>query len=247
MGGMIMDNSNGTAFLELKNVNKTFNLSYGEVTALEHVSLTINKRELVALVGPSGSGKTTLLNIIGSLDRPSKGEVILEGTRIDTLSEEELVHFRREKFSFIFQDAKPLRMLNVLENTLLPFNFFKPKNRNGNIRNEGIEIIKSLGLGHRLYHMPSQLSGGEIQRVAIARALITHPAMILADEPTANLDRDNRLFVIETFRKLSKEKDIAIVLSTHDLEIANRADRIVHLKDGVFLKDEAIACPPCKV
>ncbi|MDA8239441.1 MAG: ABC transporter ATP-binding protein [Nitrospiraceae bacterium] len=242
-----MDNSNGTAFLELKNVNKTFNLSYGEVTALEHVSLTINKRELVALVGPSGSGKTTLLNIIGSLDRPSKGEVILEGTRIDTLSEEELVHFRREKFSFIFQDAKPLRMLNVLENTLLPFNFFKPKNRNGNIRNEGIEIIKSLGLGHRLYHMPSQLSGGEIQRVAIARALITHPAMILADEPTANLDRDNRLFVIETFRKLSKEKDIAIVLSTHDLEIANRADRIVHLKDGVFLKDEAIACPPCKV
>lgn len=247
MGGMIMDNSNGTAFLELKNVNKTFNLSYGEVSALEHVSLTINKRELVALVGPSGSGKTTLLNIIGSLDRPSKGEVILEGTRIDTLSEEELVHFRREKFSFIFQDAKPLRMLNVLENTLLPFNFFKPKNRNGNIRNEGIEIIKSLGLGHRLYHMPSQLSGGEIQRVAIARALITHPAMILADEPTANLDRDNRLFVIETFRKLSKEKDIAIVLSTHDLEIANRADRIVHLKDGVFLKDEAIACPPCKV
>lgn len=247
MGGMIMDNSNGTPFLELKNVNKTFNLSYGEVSALEHVSLTINKRELVALVGPSGSGKTTLLNIIGSLDRPSKGEVILEGTRIDTLSEEELVHFRREKFSFIFQDAKPLRMLNVLENTLLPFNFFKPKNRNGNIRNEGIEIIKSLGLGHRLYHMPSQLSGGEIQRVAIARALITHPAMILADEPTANLDRDNRLFVIETFRKLSKEKDIAIVLSTHDLEIANRADRIVHLKDGVFLKDEAIACPPCKV
>ena len=242
-----MDNSNGTPFLELKNVNKTFNLSYGEVSALEHVSLTINKRELVALVGPSGSGKTTLLNIIGSLDRPSKGEVILEGTRIDTLSEEELVHFRREKFSFIFQDAKPLRMLNVLENTLLPFNFFKPKNRNGNIRNEGIEIIKSLGLGHRLYHMPSQLSGGEIQRVAIARALITHPAMILADEPTANLDRDNRLFVIETFRKLSKEKDIAIVLSTHDLEIANRADRIVHLKDGVFLKDEAIACPPCKV
>lgn len=245
MGGLIMDKSNGTPFLELKDVNKTFNLPSGEVTALEHVSLTINKGELVALVGPSGSGKTTLLNIIGSLDRPSKGEVLLEGIRIDGLSEEDLVHFRREKFSFIFQDAKPLRMLNVLENTLLPFNFFKPKNRNGNIKDEGIEIIKSLGLGHRIYHMPSQLSGGEIQRVAIARALITHPAMILADEPTANLDRANRLFVIDTFRKLSKEKGIAIVISTHDLEIANRADRIIHLKDGVFLKDEAVACTPC--
>lgn len=240
-----MEKSNGTPFLELRDVNKTFNLSSGEVTALEHVSLTISKGELVALVGPSGSGKTTLLNIIGALDRPSRGEVILEGVRIDGLSEEKLVHFRREKFSFIFQDAKPLRMLNVLENTLLPFNFFKPKNRNGNIKDEGIEVIKSLGLGHRIYHMPSQLSGGEIQRVAIARALITHPAMILADEPTANLDRANRLFVIDTFRKLSKEKGIAIVISTHDLEIANRADRIIHLKDGVFLKDETITCTPC--
>lgn len=245
MGGLIMGNDNGTPFLELRDVNKTFNISSGEVTALEHVSLAIGKGELVALVGPSGSGKTTLLNIIGSLDRPSKGEVILEGIRIDGLSEENLVHFRREKFSFIFQDAKPLRMLNVLENTLLPFNFFKPKNRNGNIKEEGIEVIKSLGLGHRIYHMPSQLSGGEIQRVAIARALITHPAMILADEPTANLDRANRLFVIDTFRKLSKEKGIAIVISTHDLEIANRADRIIHLKDGVFLKDETITCTPC--
>lgn len=231
-------------FLELREVTKTFTVPSGTVTALEHISLTINRGELVALVGPSGSGKTTLLNIIGSLDRPSTGAVVLEGTRIDTLSEEDLVRFRREKFSFIFQDAKPLRMLNVLENTLLPFNFFKPKHRNGTIKNEGIEIIKSLGLGHRIYHMPSQLSGGEIQRVAIARALITHPAMILADEPTANLDRDNRLFVIETFRKLSKEKGIAVVLSTHDLEIASRADRIVHLKDGVFLKDETVACTP---
>jgi putative ABC transport system ATP-binding protein len=239
MGRVIM--SNDTPFLELKDVNKTFKLSSGTVTALEHVSLTIGKGELVALVGPSGSGKTTLLNIIGSLDRPSNGEVILEGVRIDELSEEDLVHFRREKFSFIFQDAKPLRMLNVLENTLLPFNFFKPKH-SGNIKDQGIAVIKSLGLGHRIYHMPSQLSGGEIQRVAIARALITHPAMILADEPTANLDRDNRLFVIDTFRKLSKEKGIAIVFSTHDLEIASRADRIVHLKDGVFLKDEAIIC-----
>lgn len=245
MGGLIMDTRNSNPFLELRDVNKIFNLASGEVTALEHVSLTINKGELVALVGPSGSGKTTLLNIIGSLDRPTRGEVLLEGIRIDSLSEEALVHFRREKFSFIFQDAKPLRMLNVLENTLLPFNFFRPKNRSGNIKDEGIEIINSLGLGHRIYHMPSQLSGGEIQRVAIARALITHPAMILADEPTANLDRTNRLFVIETFRKLSKEKGIAIVISTHDLEIATRADRIIHLKDGVFLKDEAVVCAPC--
>ncbi len=240
-----MNSSRAETFLELRDVNKTFMLSSGEVRALDGISLDIEKGTLVALVGPSGSGKTTLLNIIGALDKPSQGQVLLEGVRIDSLSEEKLVQFRREKFSFIFQDAKPLRMLNVLENTLLPFTFFKSKNRNGSIKDAGIEIIKSLGLGHRIYHMPSQLSGGEIQRVAIARALITHPAVILADEPTANLDRDNRLFVIETFRRLSREQGITIVFSTHDLEIANSSDRIIQMKDGVLLKDEPSLCPPC--
>jgi putative ABC transport system ATP-binding protein len=234
-------------FLELRNVSKTFMLSSGEVRAIDGVSLDIEKGTLVAIVGPSGSGKTTLLNIIGALDKPSHGEVHLEGLRIDDLSEEKLVQFRRDKFSFIFQDAKPLRMLNVLENTLLPFTFFRPKNRKGNLKDTGIEIIKSLGLGHRIYHMPSQLSGGEIQRVAIARALITHPAVILADEPTANLDRDNRLFVIETFKRLSRERGITIIFSTHDLEIANSSDRIIQMKDGVLLKDEPSLCPPCPV
>ncbi len=232
-------------FLELHNITKIFTLTSGDVPALENISLNVDRGELIALVGPSGSGKTTLLNIIGSLDKPTKGEVTLEGIRIDMLSEEKLVNFRRDKFSFIFQDAKPLRMLNVLENTLLPFNFFKPKNKNGNIKDEGIGIIKSLGLGHRLYHMPSQLSGGEIQRVAIARALITKPAMILADEPTANLDRKNRLFVINTFRKLIDEGEITIVFSTHDLEIAGIADRILYLQDGHLVKDEQSYCPPC--
>lgn len=234
----------GSHFLELCDVNKVFRLASGDVPALENISMTVDRKELIALVGPSGSGKTTLLNIIGSLDKPTKGEVSLEGIRIDLLSEEELVKFRRDKFSFIFQDAKPLRMLNVLENTLLPFNFFKPKNRNGNIRDEGINIIKSLGLGHRLYHMPSQLSGGEIQRVAIARALITKPAMILADEPTANLDRNNRLFVINTFRRLIDEGEMTIVFSTHDLEIADIADRIVYLQDGRLVEDGQPYCAP---
>jgi len=232
-------------FLELRDVHKIFRLPSGEVRALDGVSLGIERGTLVALVGPSGSGKTTLLNLIGALDKPSQGEVLLEGVRIDCFSEEKLVQFRREKFSFIFQDAKPLRMLNVLENTLLPFTFFKPKQRNGSIKDAAIESIKSLGLGHRIYHMPSQLSGGEIQRVAIARALITHPAVILADEPTANLDRDNRLFVIDTFKRLSRERGITIVFSTHDLEIANSSDRIIQIKDGVLLKDEPSLCPPC--
>jgi len=244
MGGIMLNTGNELSALVLQDVSKTFRLPSGDVKALDHISLGIGKGELVALVGPSGSGKTTLLNIIGSLDRPSQGEVYLEGVRIDTLSEEKLVHFRREKFSFIFQDAKPLRMLNVLENTLLPFNFFKPKTGNGNLQNKGIDIITSLGLGHRIYHMPSQLSGGEIQRVAIARALVTSPAMILADEPTANLDRANRLFVIETFKRLTREHGITIIFSTHDLEISNFSDRIVHLKDGVLLKDEPSQCPP---
>lgn len=237
-----MNGVDSTNFLELRDVTKKFRLTSGDVVALDRVSLSIGKGELVALVGPSGSGKTTLLNIIGALDRPSQGEVLLEGKRIDCLSEEKLVKFRREKFSFIFQDAKPLRMLNVLENTLLPFNFFRPKNGNGNIKDQGIAIIKSLGLGHRIYHMPSQLSGGEIQRVAIARALITRPTVILADEPTANLDRGNRLFVIDTFRKLTREQDITIVFSTHDMEIASISDRIVQLKDGALLKEEPAPC-----
>jgi putative ABC transport system ATP-binding protein len=244
---MILNTNKAEIFLELRDVSKTFMLASGEVRAIDGISLNIEKGTLVALVGPSGSGKTTLLNIIGALDKPSHGEVHLEGVRIDSLSEEKLVQFRRDKFSFIFQDAKPLRMLNVLENTLLPFTFFKSKNRNGSLKDAGIEIIKSLGLGHRIYHMPSQLSGGEIQRVAIARALITHPAVILADEPTANLDRDNRLFVIETFKKLSREQGITIVFSTHDLEIANSSDRIIQMKDGVLLKDERSLCEPCSV
>jgi len=231
--------------LQLHDVAKVFKLASGEVTAIENISLSINLGELVALVGPSGSGKTTLLNIMGSLDRPTRGDVRLQGERIDTLSEERLVRFRREKFSYIFQDARPLRMLNVLENTLLPFNFFKPANRNGKLREEGIEIVKSLGLGHRLYHMPNQLSGGEIQRVAIARALITRPLIILADEPTANLDRENRLFVIETFRSLTREKGLTIIFSTHDLEMAGIADRVLHLQDGALVKMEQGDCCPC--
>ena len=127
MGGLTMSDIDQNPLLELRDVGKVFHLASGDVMALENISLKVRKGELTALVGPSGSGKTTLLNIIGSLDRPTSGEVNLEGVRIDALSEERLVNFRREKFSFIFQDAKPLRMLNVLENTLLPFNFFKPK------------------------------------------------------------------------------------------------------------------------
>lgn len=221
--------------LKLIDVTKVFTTGSSSITALQNVSLSIYEGELVALVGPSGSGKTTLLNIMGAIDKPSSGEVWLEGVRIDILSEQQLVDFRRKKFSFIFQDPRPLRMLNVLENTLLPFTFFKPEQNSRNLKQEAIEIIKSLGLSHRIYHMPNQLSGGENQRVAIARALITRPLIILADEPTANLDRENRLFVIETFRRLSREKGISVVLSTHDIEIANYADRIAYLKDGILI------------
>lgn len=232
--------------IELREVSKTFRTGSDDVKAIDSISLSINKGELVALVGPSGSGKTTLLNILGALDKPTKGEVVLEGSRIDELSEESLVKFRREKFSFIFQDAKPLRMLNVLENTLLPFNFWKPRNSGGNIKDEAVEIIKSLGLGHRMYHMPTQLSGGENQRLAIARALITKPAMILADEPTANLDRDNRLFVIETFKKLTRERGITILYATHDLEISDYAERVLHMQDGKLLSEEHLAAGQMK-
>lgn len=241
-----MSNSNSNHFLELHNVGKSFLTGTSEVKALDEVNLNIDKGGLIALVGPSGSGKTTLLNILGALDTPTSGKVLLEGIRIDTLSEEKLVNFRREKFSFIFQDAKPLRMLNVLENTLLPFNFWKPKNNSRNLKEDAIETIKSLGLGHRIYHMPTQLSGGENQRLAIARSLVTNPSMILADEPTANLDRENRLFVIKTFRKLTDTKGITILYSTHDLEIADYADRILHMKDGRLVDDKICFCVPAQ-
>jgi len=238
-----LEKNQGKAFLELHGVTKHFRIASGLVEALEDISLTIDKGEMVALVGPSGSGKTTLLNIIGSLDKPTRGEVYLEGIRIDQLSEEKLVEFRREKFSFVFQEAKPLRMLNVLENTVLPFSFFKPKDKKMNIKEEGKTIIQSLGLGHRLYHMPNQLSGGENQRLSIARALITKPKMILADEPTANLDRENRLFIINTFRRLTEEQGINILFATHDVEMADCADRVLHMKDGRLVDDRPALCP----
>lgn len=230
--------------LVMRDVTKVFKTDAGEITALDGISLQIEQGKLVALVGPSGSGKTTILNIIGALDRPTAGEVVLEGTRIDMLSEEKLVNFRREKFSFIFQDAKPLRMLNVLENTMLPFNFWKPRGNSRNFKEEAVELIKSLGLEHRIYHKPNQLSGGEIQRVAIARAVVTKPTVILADEPTANLDRENRLFVIRTFRRLTDERGITIVFSTHDLEMAGIADRILYIQDGRLVDDKPSPCPP---
>ena len=133
-------------------------------------------------------------------------------------------------------------MLNVLENTILPFNFFKPKDKSMNIKEAGKKVVESLGLGHRLYHMPSQLSGGENQRLSIARALITQPEMILADEPTANLDRENRMFVINTFRRLTKEKEITILYSTHDIEVADCADRVLYMKDGKLVDDKSVGC-----
>jgi putative ABC transport system ATP-binding protein len=213
--------------LEIKEISKIYGEGAGRVIALDKVSLQVDKGKFVAIMGPSGSGKSTFLNIIGGLDRPSSGEVVLEGKRIDDLDENELVDVRRGKIAYVFQQYHLLPSLTALENVLLPLVFC-----GGMIQeSKGLEILEKVGLGKRVAHKPSQLSGGEQQRVAIARALVGAPSLILADEPTGNMDRRTGKEILNLFNQLHKEGH-GIIMVTHDPEIANLAQEVILLQDG---------------
>jgi putative ABC transport system ATP-binding protein len=213
--------------LEIKNISKIYGSRENQVIALENVSLTLDKGDYVAIMGPSGSGKSTFLNVIGGLDDLTSGEVILEGERIDNMDEDELVRLRRGKISYVFQQYHLLTSLTALENVLLPLTFCDLAGK----RSKAKELLEGVGLGKRIHHKPTELSGGEQQRVAIARALVNDPLLTLADEPTGNMDQKNGQQILDLFDLLNKQGQ-TIIMVTHNPEAARRAKKIVVLKDG---------------
>ena len=215
------------SLLELKNVYKI----YGELHALDDVSLKVEKGEWVSIMGPSGSGKSTMMNIIGCMDRPSKGEVLLDGVDIAKESAKKLTTIRRDKIGLIFQQFHLVNYLTAIENVMLAQYYHSMPDEK-----EAMEALERVGLADRAKHLPSQLSGGEQQRVCVARALINYPEIILADEPTGNLDEANEAIVVDLFHKLHNEGTTLIVV-THDPEVAEVAQRTLVLRSGRLAKE----------
>jgi putative ABC transport system ATP-binding protein len=221
--------------VELKNVSKVYKMEKVEVLALKGVNMKIKRGEFVAVVGPSGSGKSTLLHMIGCLDRPTKGEVILDGIDVSKLSDNKLSRIRAEKIGFVFQFFNLYPTLTALENVELPM-MIVGKDRKERKR-RARELLKIVGMEKRAEHLPSQLSGGERQRVAIARALANDPPLILADEPTGNLDSKSGKEIVALLDKLQEDKGKTIVMVTHMQDIAKFAERLIYLKDGEIIKE----------
>lgn len=220
--------------LQIRSVTKTYGKDTAAVHALNNISFSIEKGEFVAIMGPSGSGKSTLLNIMGGLDNPTSGEIILDGERINNKTEEELVAIRRKKLGYVFQQYHLLSSLTALENVILPMTF---QSMNGTSRGKAEMALKKVGLSRRASHKPSELSGGEQQRVSIARCLASDPALILADEPTGNLDKKTGKEILELFKEVNREGR-TILMVTHDPEIARMANRIIRLEDGAIVSQE---------
>jgi len=213
--------------LELRNIWKTYGQGTAEVVALNNVSFRVNEGDFIAIMGPSGSGKSTLLNIIGGLDHPSSGEVILDGRRIDNLDENDFVDIRRNTIAYVFQQYHLLSSLTALENVMLPLIFCGLEREDKKAQ----EILREVGLEERVEHKPGQLSGGEQQRVAIARALVNSPSLILADEPTGNMDQETGKGILDLFVQLNREGH-SIIMVTHNPEIAKHAGQTIVLQDG---------------
>lgn len=220
--------------LEVKNLCKTYGKGETEVKALNNVSFSVDKGEFVAIIGPSGSGKSTLLHILGGVDVPTSGNVIINGEDISKLNETALAIFRRRQIGLIYQFYNLIPILTVEENLTLPLRLDgrKPDERQTEY------LVKTLGLENRLKHLPNQLSGGQQQRVSIGRALINNPALMLADEPTGNLDSENSKEIVSLLRKFNKEQNQTVIIITHDERIALAADRIIEIEDGMIKRDE---------
>ena len=216
--------------IQLKEVNKIFYTDEVETHALENINLTVNAGEFVSVMGPSGCGKSTMLNIMGLLDSPTSGSIYIDGVCVDNMSDKELAGMRNRKLGFIFQNFHLIPSLNVLDNVLLPM-LYRKRSSLSDDRKRALSILERVGLSHRLKHHPSQLSGGQCQRVAIARALIGEPRVILADEPTGNLDSRMGKEIMDILSGLNNE-GVTIVMVTHDEGIAKDTGRIVRLFDG---------------
>lgn len=215
--------------IELRNVSRSYHLGGEEIKALDQVDLTIEKGDFLAVVGPSGSGKSSFLNLLGGLDKPDSGELYIDQQLLSKFSPKELAHYRRETVGFIFQTFFLIPSYTAFENVALPLQFTGlPRKEKIQRTNEALQLV---GLEKRVKHKPSQLSGGQQQRVAIARALVNHPRIILADEPTGNLDSTSGGAIVSFLKKLSQQ-GITIIMVTHDQEMAQKAHRIVSMKDG---------------
>ncbi|WP_283631687.1 ABC transporter ATP-binding protein [Mycolicibacterium poriferae] len=219
-----------TPVIEIADVWKLHKLGDEVVKALMAAELTVMPGEFVCLMGPSGSGKSTLLNIIGGLDRPTKGSVMIAGKDTATLTESQYAALRHDTIGFIFQSYNLIPFLSAVENVELPL-MFEPFDRQA-LRQRAIELLELVGLGHRINHQPTKMSGGEQQRTAIARSLISNPTLVLADEPTANLDHRTGETVVRMLRDLCSTMGVTVVASTHDPTVADEASRVVRMKDG---------------
>lgn len=216
--------------IQAQNIHKTFELGPERLEVLKGIDLTIQTGEMIGLLGPSGSGKSTLLNILGGLDRPTNGSVILDSTALFSLSDLELTEIRNKKIGFVFQFHHLLPEFNVLENTIMPLLIAgvpKPK-----AITKGMRVLEEIGFLHRLKHKPAQLSGGEKQKVAVARALINDPLIILADEPTGNLDRNSSEKLLALLRELNQTKGVTMLIVTHNEMVANFVHKRYYLRDG---------------
>ncbi|MBR1950192.1 MAG: ABC transporter ATP-binding protein [Bacteroidales bacterium] len=218
------------AHISLKNINKVYRTDEIETQALENVNIEVQKGEFVSIMGPSGCGKSTLLNIIGLLDNPSSGEITINGTHVLSLKDKELSSFRNMNLGFVFQSFHLIGSLNVLDNVELPLLYrnMPAKERTRMAK----EILEKVGLSHRMYHYPSQLSGGQCQRVAIARAVVGNPEILLADEPTGNLDSRMGAEIMDLLHRLNKEEGRTIIMVTHNEAQARQTDRIIRFFDG---------------
>ena len=230
---------NDHAVIHVEDVTKVYKMGDVAVHALRGVSLQIERGEIMAIMGPSGSGKSTLMNIIGCLDTPTSGAYILDGRRVDDLSDNELAEVRNRKIGFVFQTFNLLPRTTALQNVELPL-IYRGVGLSAR-RKKAIAALEAVGLGDRLRHKPSELSGGQQQRVAIARALVNDPAIILADEPTGNLDSVSGEEIMAIFQALNRERGMTVVFVTHDRTIAEHTRRIVHLYDGRIVREEMVA------
>ena len=220
--------------IELHNITKVYKLGEIDLPVLKGITLTIGDGEFVSLTGASGSGKSTLMNILGCLDHPTSGEFLIDGSNVAGFNADERAGLRNRRIGFVFQNFNLLARTSALENVMMPAVYAHPPRTTAGIRRHALELLELVGLTDRMHHTPAQLSGGQQQRVAIARSLINNPGILLADEPTGNLDSTTSVDVLNMFKKLNREKGLTVILVTHDPKIAAFTDRAINMADGLI-------------